>query len=93
MFCKKLNWTALSSVLETFSSRLSFGVTEELIPLVRLGVQIMPPFRARVFVKNGIRSPADILSADKNLIVQILVFILIILKCRLSVCTGRFFTF
>lgn len=75
MFCKKLNWQALSSVLETYSSRLSFGVTEELIPLIRLGIQIMPPFRARLFFKHGIRSPADILSADRHSIVQILVFI------------------
>ena len=39
-FCRKLNWGSLASVLEAYAGRLSFGVTEELLPLVRLGAQV-----------------------------------------------------
>jgi POLQ-like helicase len=40
VFCRKLNWDLLASCLETYVSRLGFGVREDLLPLVRLGNEV-----------------------------------------------------
>ena len=72
-FCRKLNWDSLACVLEGFTSRLSFGVRPELIPLVRLGADVMPPFRARAFYHSGVQSPADIVDTDATKLHAILV--------------------
>ena len=34
-FCRELNWNLLAATLESYADRLSFGVQEELLPLVR----------------------------------------------------------
>lgn len=72
-FCRKLNWDSLACVLEGFTGRLSFGVRPELIPLVRLGTDVMPPFRARAFYHSGIQSPAEIVDTDNTKLHAILV--------------------
>lgn len=41
-FCKKLNWDLLGSYLEVFASRLEYGVRDEIVPLVRIGPEVMP---------------------------------------------------
>lgn len=40
-FCSKLNWKSLACVLESYSSRLNYGVRAELIPLTRLGAEVL----------------------------------------------------
>ena len=40
VFCRKLNWDHLASVLESYSKRLDTGVMPELVPLVRLGAEV-----------------------------------------------------
>ena len=70
-FCKKLNWDYLATALTPFAVRLSFGAQEELMPLIRIGPEI-PAFRARALIRNGIRSPNDILQKGKNKVLEIL---------------------
>lgn len=72
MFCQYLNWNLLGHCLSCFTSRLNFGVLEELVPLVRIGAE-MSPIRAREFYRNGIRNPSDILERSKEDIVAMLV--------------------
>lgn len=72
-FCEKLNWTLLSSCLEIYSDRLSHGVRDELLPLVRLGSIEMPSIRARKFYEKGIKTPLDIVQAGKAKILEILI--------------------
>lgn len=64
-FCRELNWTLLAAVLESYSDRLSFGVQEQLLPLVRAcGPEIMHSRRARHLFTNGITSPAELAAHD-----------------------------
>lgn len=64
-FCRELNWNLLAATLESYADRLSFGVQEELLPLVRAcGPEIMHGRRAKHFYTSGITSPADILSCS-----------------------------
>ena len=74
-FCKKLNWDYLATALTPYAGRLSFGAQEELMPLIRIGPE-MPAFRARALMRNGIRSPSDILRKGKNKVLEILLDII-----------------
>ena len=74
-FCKKLNWDYLATALIPYAARLSFGVQEELLSLVRIGPE-MPAFRARALLRNGIRGPIDILKCGKNKVLEILLDII-----------------
>ena len=40
-FCRNLNWQSVACVLESYSGRLSFGVRPELVPLSRLGPEVI----------------------------------------------------
>ena len=71
LFCKKLNWLCLADALTPYTNRLSFGVHEELVPLVRVGTEI-PAFRARALYRNGIKCPKDVLDAGKDKLLEIL---------------------
>jgi replicative superfamily II helicase len=71
LFCKKLNWLFLANALTPYTNRLSFGVHEELVSLVRVGTEI-PAFRARALYRNGIKCPKDILDAGKEKLLEIL---------------------
>ena len=62
IFCQELNWTYLAAALGTISTRLNYGVREELLPLVRLG-RDMSGTRAREFYKRHLRCPEDLVSA------------------------------
>jgi hypothetical protein len=71
-FCRKLHWDALASVLESYSGRLGYGACEEILPLVRLGSSIMPPFRARALYRSGVRCPEDIVGLPMERLVDLL---------------------
>ena len=40
-FCKKLNWVLLAAGLECMGNRLTYGAADDLLPLVRLGPEVM----------------------------------------------------
>ncbi len=62
-FCRALNWDLLASVLESYADRLTFGVRDNLLPLVRAcGPDIMHSRRAQHFFKAGIKNAQDIVS-------------------------------
>lgn len=71
VFARKLNWTHIAAILESYSQRLNFGVRDDLLPLVRLGAS-MPAFRARFFFGSGLKTPQDIVHAPVELITTIL---------------------
>jgi hypothetical protein len=50
-FCRKLNWHHLASIFEAYAGRLSYGVCEELLPLVKLGPQVYNDYAILAFVK------------------------------------------
>ena len=55
-FCRALNWGLLASVLESYADRLTFGVRDDLLPLVRAcGPDIMHSRRAHHFYKGESR--------------------------------------
>jgi len=66
-----LNWIHLASCLEVLTSRLSYGVRDEILSLVRIGSE-MPATRAREFYKRGYTSPQNIIEATVEEITQVL---------------------
>jgi hypothetical protein len=54
VFCQTLNWSALASCLDEFTGRLSYGVHRDLLPLVRLGPDVITSTRGRHFFKQGV---------------------------------------
>ena len=70
-FCRELNWPHLAAALGTMSTRLSCGVREDLVPLVRLGKE-MPGSRARIFCKAGLATPQALVSAGATCVAEIL---------------------
>ena len=40
MFCKRLNWVSLATIIDAYSKRLYFGVKDELLPLVRISTEV-----------------------------------------------------
>jgi len=72
MFCSELRWTHLAAALGTLATRLSYGVAEELLSLVRMGVSDMPGPRARVFFKAGLVTPQAIVEAGAIRVSEVL---------------------
>ena len=72
-FCKKLNWNLLAYALESVVSRLNFCVSEDYLPLVRMGNDLFTNIRCRALLKNGIKSPLEIVQAGPDVIRNILV--------------------
>ena len=70
-FARRLNWPNIASILESYAKRLSFGVKDELLNLVRMG-PVMPSFRARAFYSCGYTNPKDIVKAKEEDILRIL---------------------
>jgi len=70
-FCRELNWPHLAAALGTMSTRLSCGVREDLVPLVRLGKE-MPGSRARIFCKAGLATPQALVAAGATRVADIL---------------------
>mmetsp|Transcript_31403 Transcript_31403/g.45180 ORF Transcript_31403/g.45180 Transcript_31403/m.45180 type:complete len:125 (-) Transcript_31403:575-949(-) len=62
LFCRLLNWPALACCLEDFGARLSYGVHKDILPLVRIGCEVTAA-RARLFFRNGISGPQDLVLA------------------------------
>ncbi len=74
VFCKKLNWPMLVSCFEELNTRLSYGVaSKDVLPLVRIGSDVMSVTRARAFVKQEIKTPYDVVSVGAERLAQILV--------------------
>lgn len=70
-FCKELKWDHLAAALSSISSRLSYGVSDDLLPLVRMG-SAMPGVRARAFFKAGLTSPQAIIEAGIGRVSEVL---------------------
>ena len=71
IFCSKLKWLPLSSLLSSFHAKLGpRGGDGDLGPLLRLG---MPSFRARALFKSGICGPHDIVKSPPEKIAKLLV--------------------
>lgn len=71
-FCQKLNWPMLAAALDSMTSRLSLGVSEDIIPLARLGTELTAS-RCRALLKSGIKTPSDILRAGRVTVANVLV--------------------
>ena len=72
VFARKLNWDHVASILDSLSRRLSFGVRDDLLPLVRMGTDVMPAFRARSFYASGLQTPLLITQAKEDDICRVL---------------------
>ena len=71
LFCAELRWPHLAAALGTMATRLSYGVREELLPLVRMGPD-MPGPRARTFLRAGLATPRAIVEAGLQRVGQVL---------------------
>ena len=71
-FCKKLNWNLLAYALESVLNRLNFAMSDDYLPLARLGGELIS-IRCRALYKNGIKTPLEIAQADVDMIRDILV--------------------
>ena len=71
VLCKKLNWNELAACLDDYSGRLNFGVRPDILPLVRLGPELITTARARHFFKSGVKSPEDIVLVGVEVIVKL----------------------
>ena len=72
-FCRELNWKLLAAVLSPYSEQLNYGVPDELLELARLGLDLMSSERARVFYRAGLRTMADVATADQSFIARTLI--------------------
>jgi hypothetical protein len=73
VFCDALNYDPLCSVLSDLQTRLCYGIkSKDILPLMRLGSEVMSVSRARVLVKAKIESPKDLLTVSPEHIAQIL---------------------
>ncbi|XP_044010406.1 DNA polymerase theta [Aphidius gifuensis] len=61
-FCKKLGWDCVELLVNQFQQRLQFGVSRELLDLLRL--PMLNGIRARSLFKEGIKSVAELAVAD-----------------------------
>ena len=62
VFCRRLGWYQLETLLSAFQSRLSFGVQRELVDLVR--VSLLNAQRARVMYNGGYQTVAQLATAQ-----------------------------
>ncbi|CZR50584.1 related to DNA-directed DNA polymerase theta [Phialocephala subalpina] len=69
-FCERMNWGALSAVLDHFSDRLKAGAKADLLSLAK--ITYIKSRTARVFWENGFKSVAALAAADVNDILPIL---------------------
>lgn len=66
LFCYKLNWKSLAAALKDFQPRLFFGTyNTELLPLVRIGSEIVTTSRAKVLFEHGIKTPQELIRCDQ----------------------------
>ena len=61
VFCQRLGWHPLETLLSAFQSRLTFGVQRELVDLVR--VSLLTGHRARLLHDAGYQTVAQLATA------------------------------
>ena len=71
-FCQHMQWKSLAAILGTYSNLLSFGVPDHLLPLARLGNDLVPAHRARLLFNNGIRNAEGLIEMKEESIANIL---------------------
>ncbi|KAL0124938.1 hypothetical protein PUN28_006657 [Cardiocondyla obscurior] len=62
-FCKQLNWDCMELLVSQFQTRLQFGVSRELLDLLRL--PMLNGLRARSLYKQGIETVTDLAVANE----------------------------
>lgn len=62
-FCKELGWNCMEILIDQFQTRLQFGVSRELLDLLRL--PMLNGLRARSLYKEGITSIAELAVAHE----------------------------
>lgn len=62
-FCKQLGWDCMELLVSQFQMRLQFGVSRELLDLLRL--PMLNGLRARSLYKRGIETVADLAIANE----------------------------
>ncbi|XP_012529717.2 DNA polymerase theta [Monomorium pharaonis] len=62
-FCKQLGWNCMELLVSQFQTRLQFGVSRELLDLLRL--PMLNGLRARSLYKRGIETVADLAVANE----------------------------
>lgn len=71
LFCMKLNWKTLAAVLSDYQSKLLYGtMNTDLLPLVRIGGEILTNSRAKILLDHGVKTPQDILKCHPNLLAK-----------------------
>jgi hypothetical protein len=66
-FCTALNWPLLAAALQDCHKKLCYGThRSELVPLMRLGVELMPAPRAKLLWQQGIVSPEMLLTVPTD---------------------------
>ena len=70
VFCSRLGWYNLETLLAQFQSRLSFGVQRELVDLVR--VSLLNAQRARAVFNAGFQTVASLAVADPAMLEQVI---------------------
>eukprot|EP01033_Poteriospumella_lacustris_P006494 gene6494-4673_t len=66
-FCTALNWPLLAAALQDCHKKLCYGThRSELVPLMRLGVELMPAPRAKLLWQQGIVSPELLLTVPTD---------------------------
>ena len=67
VFCIKLNWNCMAQIIAHFAQRLNFGVSSELLPLMKMSN--VKAFRARTLFDCGLTTIEDIVNASLETIV------------------------
>ena len=70
VFCNRLGWIHLEVLVKGFQKRMIFGVSEELVDLVRLN--LINGSRARVFYQAGFETVSTVAGATIKEISNIL---------------------
>lgn len=63
VFCKHLQWVTLARLIEGLSLRLEHRVGEDLLPLCRMGPELVHAARARALFEAGFQAPEDVAAA------------------------------
>ena len=67
VFCIKLNWNCMAQIIAHFAQRLNFGVSSELLPLMK--ISHIKAFRARILYDYGLTTIEEIVNASVETIV------------------------
>eukprot|EP00483_Globobulimina_turgida_P012049 UN12071 len=67
IFCLKLNWNCMAQIIGHFSQRLNYGVSSELLPLMK--IYHIKAFRARILYQYGLTTIQHIVDASLETII------------------------